>query len=80
MFLCVCGICKLCLKRLEPTAGGNKIERKEKNNKRIHQEINVLLITFKTISDKANFAHFHKMNTREWYLWGDTAFFNLSWN
>lgn len=32
----------------------------EKNNKRIQQEINVLLITVKTIYDKANFAHFHK--------------------
>lgn len=32
----------------------------EKNNKRIQQEINVLLITVKTIYDKANFAPFHK--------------------
>lgn len=32
----------------------------EKNNKRIQQEINVLLIMVKTIFDKANFAPFHK--------------------
>lgn len=54
---CVCGICKSCLKRLEPTEEKRGME---KNNKRIQQEINVLLITVKTIYDKANFAPLHK--------------------
>lgn len=39
--------------------------KREKDNNRIHQEINVLLIMFKTVYDKANLALFHKMNTRE---------------
>lgn len=54
--------------------------KREKDNNRIHQEINVLLIMFKTVYDKANLALFHKMNTREWYLTRETPFFNLSWN
>lgn len=56
-------------------------EGEKKYNNRIHQEINVLLIMFKTIYDKANFTPFHKINTRERYLTrGTAAFFNLSWN
>lgn len=33
---------------------------REKYNNVIHQEINVLLIMFKTVYDKANSAPFHK--------------------
>lgn len=40
-----------------------KKRKREKYNNRFHQEINVLLIMFKTVYDKANFAPFHKMNT-----------------
>lgn len=39
--------------------------KRKKHNKRIQQEINVLLIMFKIIYDTANFIHFHKINTRE---------------
>lgn len=53
-------------------------KKREKYNNRIHQEINVLLIMFKTVYDKANFAPFHKINTRGRYLMRETAFFNLS--
>lgn len=38
----------------------SKEARREKNNKSIQQEINVLLIMVKTMYDKANFAPFHK--------------------
>lgn len=60
-------------------SGGGGKER-GKYIKRFQEEINVLLIMFKTIYDKANFAPFHKMNTRERYLQRVSAFFNLSWN
>lgn len=39
-----------------------KKEKKKKYN-RIQQEINVLLIMFKTMYDMANFTPFHKINT-----------------
>lgn len=35
-------------------------KKEKKNNKRIQQEINVLLITAKTMYDQTNFAPFHK--------------------
>lgn len=82
LFFCVCGVCKSCLERIEPTAKKKKEKREEKKYNRIQQEINVLLIMFKTMYDMANFTPFHKINTtREWYLTRETTtFFNLSWN
>lgn len=58
------------LRELNLTA---KIEKEKKKKNSNHYEINVLLIMFKIIYDKANFTPFHKTNTREWYLTRETT-------